>query len=75
MMSTNGGYPHHRSGHGTRCVRDVRVHGMVRDTSRSEAQIASYALSAVGFLGAGVIFKNSGGASAASTRPRRTCEP
>jgi putative Mg2+ transporter-C (MgtC) family protein len=30
---------------------------MVRDTSRSEAQIVSYIVSGVGFLGAGVIFK------------------
>ena len=33
---------------------------MVRDTSRSEAQIVSYVVSGVGFLGAGVIFKDSG---------------
>lgn len=31
---------------------------MVRGTSRSEAQIVSYVVSGVGFLGAGVIFKN-----------------
>jgi putative Mg2+ transporter-C (MgtC) family protein len=34
---------------------------MVRDTSRSEAQIVSYVVSGVGFLGAGVIFKDAGG--------------
>ena len=33
---------------------------MVRDTSRSEAQIVSYVVSGVGFLGAGVIFKDAG---------------
>jgi len=30
---------------------------MLRDTSRSEAQIVSYVVSGVGFLGAGVIIK------------------
>src|ERR1700691_1428691 len=33
---------------------------LVRDTSRSEAQIVSYVVSGVGFLGAGVIFKDNG---------------
>jgi putative Mg2+ transporter-C (MgtC) family protein len=33
---------------------------MVRDTSRSEAQIDSYVVSGVGFLGGGVIFKDAG---------------
>jgi putative Mg2+ transporter-C (MgtC) family protein len=33
---------------------------MVRDTSRGEAQIVSYVVSGVGFLGAGVIFKDGG---------------
>jgi putative Mg2+ transporter-C (MgtC) family protein len=33
---------------------------LVRDTSRSEAQIVSYVVSGVGFLGAGVIFKDGG---------------
>ena len=33
---------------------------LVRDTSRSEAQIVSYVVSGVGFLGAGVIFKDAG---------------
>src|SRR5580700_6801532 len=33
---------------------------MVRDTSRSEAQIVSYVVSGVGFLGGGVIFKDAG---------------
>src|ERR1035438_7550964 len=33
---------------------------LVRDTSRSEAQIVSYVVSGVGFLGAGVIFKELG---------------
>jgi putative Mg2+ transporter-C (MgtC) family protein len=33
---------------------------MVRDPSRSEAQIVSYVVSGVGFLGAGVIFKDAG---------------
>jgi putative Mg2+ transporter-C (MgtC) family protein len=30
---------------------------MVRDNSRGEAQIASYVVSGIGFLGAGVILK------------------
>jgi putative Mg2+ transporter-C (MgtC) family protein len=33
---------------------------LVRDTSRSETQIVSYVVSGVGFLGAGVIFKDGG---------------
>jgi putative Mg2+ transporter-C (MgtC) family protein len=33
---------------------------MVRDSSRGEAQIVSYVVSGVGFLGAGVIFKDGG---------------
>ena len=33
---------------------------LVRDHSRSEAQIVSYVVSGVGFLGAGVIFKDAG---------------
>ena len=33
---------------------------MVRDNSRGEAQIVSYVVSGVGFLGAGVIFKDAG---------------
>jgi putative Mg2+ transporter-C (MgtC) family protein len=33
---------------------------LVRDPSRSEAQIVSYVVSGVGFLGAGVIFKDAG---------------
>lgn len=33
---------------------------MVRDTSRGESQIVSYVVSGVGFLGAGVIFKDAG---------------
>jgi putative Mg2+ transporter-C (MgtC) family protein len=33
---------------------------LVRDTTRSEAQIVSYVVSGVGFLGAGVIFKDGG---------------
>lgn len=33
---------------------------LVRDASRSEAQIVSYVVSGVGFLGAGVIFKDAG---------------
>jgi putative Mg2+ transporter-C (MgtC) family protein len=33
---------------------------LVRDTSRSEAQIVAYVVSGVGFLGAGVIFKDGG---------------
>jgi putative Mg2+ transporter-C (MgtC) family protein len=40
---------------------------MVRDTSRSEAQIVSYVVSGVGFLGAGVIFKDAGGVRGLNT--------
>jgi len=41
---------------------------MVRDTSRSEAQIVSYVVSGVGFPGAGVIFKDSGGVRGLNNR-------
>ena len=33
---------------------------LVRDSSRSEAQIVAYVVSGIGFLGAGVIFKDGG---------------
>jgi putative Mg2+ transporter-C (MgtC) family protein len=46
---------------------------MVRDTSRSEAQIVSYVVSGVGFLGAGVIFKDAGGARGLNTAATIWC--
>jgi putative Mg2+ transporter-C (MgtC) family protein len=46
---------------------------MVRDTSRSEAQIVSYVVSGVGFLGAGVIFKDSGGVRGLNTAATIWC--
>jgi len=33
---------------------------MIRDNARGEGQIVSYVVSGIGFLGAGVIFKDSG---------------
>lgn len=46
---------------------------MVRDTSRSEAQIVSYVVSGVGFLGAGVIFKDAGGVRGLNTAATIWC--
>lgn len=46
---------------------------MVRDTSRSEAQIVSYVVSVVGFLGAGVIFKDAGGVRGLNTAATIWC--
>ncbi len=46
---------------------------MVRDTSRSEAQIVSYVVSGVGFLGAGVIFKDAGGVRGLNTAATLWC--
>jgi putative Mg2+ transporter-C (MgtC) family protein len=46
---------------------------MVRDTSQSEAQIVSYVVSGVGFLGAGVIFKDAGGVRGLNTAATIWC--
>lgn len=46
---------------------------MVRDTSRSEAQIVSYVVSGVGFLGAGVIFKDGGSVRGLNTAATLWC--
>jgi putative Mg2+ transporter-C (MgtC) family protein len=46
---------------------------MVRDTSRSEAQIVSYVVSGVGFLGAGVIFKDAGSVRGLNTAATLWC--
>lgn len=46
---------------------------MVRDASRSEAQIVSYVVSGVGFLGAGVIFKDGGGVRGLNTAATIWC--
>src|SRR5215472_2874287 len=46
---------------------------MVRDTSRNEAQIVSYVVSGVGFLGAGVIFKDAGGIRGLNTAATIWC--
>jgi putative Mg2+ transporter-C (MgtC) family protein len=46
---------------------------MVRDPSRSEAQIVSYVVSGVGFLGAGVIFKDAGGVRGLNTAATLWC--
>ncbi len=46
---------------------------MVRDTSRSEAQIVSYVVSGVGFLGAGVIFKDAGSVRGLNTAATFWC--
>jgi putative Mg2+ transporter-C (MgtC) family protein len=45
----------------------------VRDTSRSEAQIVSYVVSGIGFLGAGVIFKDGGGVRGLNTAATIWC--
>jgi putative Mg2+ transporter-C (MgtC) family protein len=46
---------------------------MVRDASRAEAQIVSYVVSGVGFLGAGVIFKDAGGVRGLNTAATIWC--
>ena len=46
---------------------------MVRDGSRSEAMIVPYVVSGVGFLGAGVIFKDSGGVRGLNTAATIWC--
>jgi putative Mg2+ transporter-C (MgtC) family protein len=46
---------------------------LVRDTSRSEAQIVSYVVSGVGFLGAGVIFKDAGSVRGMNTAATIWC--
>lgn len=46
---------------------------LVRDTSRSEAQIVSYVVSGVGFLGAGVIFKDGGSVRGLNTAATIWC--
>ena len=46
---------------------------MVRDTSRSEAQIVSYVVSGVGFLGAGVTFKDAGSVRGLNTAATIWC--
>jgi putative Mg2+ transporter-C (MgtC) family protein len=46
---------------------------MVRDASRGEAQIVSYVVSGVGFLGAGVIFKDAGGVRGLNTAATIWC--
>ena len=46
---------------------------MVRDTSHSEAQIVSYVVSGVGFLGAGVIFKDAGSVRGLNTAATIWC--
>lgn len=46
---------------------------LVRDTSRGEAQIVSYVVSGVGFLGAGVIFKDGGGVRGLNTAATIWC--
>jgi len=46
---------------------------MVRDTSRSEAQIVSYIVSGIGFLGAGAIFKDAGSVRGLNTAATIWC--
>ncbi len=46
---------------------------LVRDSSREEAQIVSYVVSGVGFLGAGVIFKDSGSIQGLNTAATIWC--
>lgn len=46
---------------------------MVRDASRNEAQIVSYVVSGVGFLGAGVIFKDGGSVRGLNTAATIWC--
>ena len=46
---------------------------MVRDDSRSEAQIVSYVVSGIGFLGAGVIFNDAGSVRGLNTAATIWC--
>jgi putative Mg2+ transporter-C (MgtC) family protein len=46
---------------------------MVHDSSRSEAQIVSYVVSGIGFLGAGVIFKDAGSVRGLNTAATIWC--
>src|SRR6202046_4896013 len=46
---------------------------LVRDASRGEAQIVSYVVSGVGFLGAGVIFKDGGSVRGLNTAATIWC--
>ena len=46
---------------------------MVRDNSRGEAQIVSYVVSGIGFLGAGVIFKDGGSVRGLNTAATIWC--
>src|ERR1700733_13442028 len=46
---------------------------MVRDSSRGEGQIVSYVVSGIGFLGAGVIFKDSGSVRGLNTAATIWC--
>ena len=46
---------------------------LIRDASRGEAQIVSYVVSGVGFLGAGVIFKDSGSVRGLNTAATIWC--
>lgn len=46
---------------------------MVRDNSRGEGQIVSYVVSGIGFLGAGVIFKDSGSVRGLNTAATIWC--
>lgn len=46
---------------------------LVRDNSRGEAQIVSYVVSGVGFLGAGVIFKDAGNVHGLNTAATVWC--
>jgi putative Mg2+ transporter-C (MgtC) family protein len=46
---------------------------MVRDVARGEAQIVSYVVSGVGFLGAGVIFRDTGGVRGLNTAATIWC--
>jgi putative Mg2+ transporter-C (MgtC) family protein len=46
---------------------------MVRDDSRGEAQIVSYVVSGIGFLGAGVIFKDAGSVRGLNTAATIWC--
>jgi putative Mg2+ transporter-C (MgtC) family protein len=46
---------------------------LVRDPSQNEAQIVSYVVSGVGFLGAGVIFKDAGGVRGLNTAATIWC--
>ena len=46
---------------------------MVRDNSRGESQIVSYVVSGIGFLGAGVIFKDAGSVRGLNTAATIWC--